>query len=159
MKKSIYLAGTILVTVFLISGCQYEIVKETDNSNQELELLEQKIVCAEYEGKALAQIDQDYSMKGLDGGVTNLEKIFYSPKANSCLYITTFSSWIGAQHCKNFALKDVLTKEEIVSDYSCQEGGATTSTNNKTFSDAYADFTLKVMEYDPDFRGIDNWSL
>jgi hypothetical protein len=52
-----------------------------------------------------------------------------------------------------------LTKEEIVSDYSCQEGGATTSTNNKTFSDAYADFTLKVMEYDPDFRGIDNWSL
>jgi len=156
-----------LTSLLIITGCTQATLEDSmvvDPNDKSAEIFEQKAKCAGYEEKALAQLEENYNyddpMFANITTFTNLEKIFYSEKADSCLYTLTHSTLINSQRCKHFTLKDVLTREELVDEYSCEEpGGVVTSINGKTYAEAYEDFSAQIIEYDPDFKGIENWSL
>ncbi len=116
MKKPFLL---ILITFFILTSCSN--LKESDNAgiaqqNVNSGLFEKKEACSKYQDGITEKLTSKYFYveETRYEGYFELEKVFYSPKADSCLYIAKESDYKdGKLDSESFTLVDALTGELI----------------------------------------------
>ena len=96
------LFSILIVSILLIgAGCQ-----KVDNTN--LVNFEKKKDCAQYKN------DLEKQATDSKENLYILKKIFYSPKRDSCLYITHEGYTVGKERVEMFTLYDYLTNENLI---------------------------------------------
>ncbi len=102
------------------------------------ELFNKKQECAKYKLQLEKKLKEEYFESSQTGAQMShyLEKIFYSPKANSCLYIENEWTLInGKLTFEAYNLRDVLTGETIVSSL-LERGNPDYFSQKQVFDDA-----------------------
>lgn len=119
---TIILSAIILVVLSFAGGFKYRDIVSKEPTNSQTtntnELFSKKVECQKYENDVEAKLrDSDVDIKETGAQTYNaLNKIFYSPKANSCLYVTTETMFVnGKTTFETPTLRDVLSGETLLS--------------------------------------------
>ena len=121
-----------LLFAVILTGCTSKSIPETDtepvvqNSN-ETDYFEKKQECAKYMETAKRKAESitehtEYNDTLNAGKESEFQKIFYSPQADSCMYILYTKAYInGIYKSITYSLYDALTGEEVYWTYGCIE--------------------------------------
>lgn len=135
MKKKLLII-TFLVLMGL-TGCSATKTNQSSTNN----LFEKKKDCANLKDKIENNIKEEWNDNARSAW---LDKIFYSPKQNSCLYTMQISTNINGAIIEIYNLFDAFTNEKLISEKGClpeDECGASLA-NAKTY------FLEKLAEYE-----------
>ena len=149
MKKSLL---TIIILIFTLNGCTKEntpVIESTIEPKRinESELFERKKECAKYTStaeKQAAKLTQKIT-ESVEK-IAEFQKVFYSPKANSCLYTVYVKAYIdGFYQSTIYSVYDALSSEEIFWTYGCKE---ITDDCDKTELEASNELRKFLKEYE-----------
>ena len=111
----------IFIALFLaLSACSYtnkQEISESTEENIDVALFEKKQACAEYQDAITEKLNSQYFYVEETGfeGFYALEKVFYSQKEDSCLYIARESDFeYGVYTYEHLTMIDVLTGEMLL---------------------------------------------
>lgn len=144
MKRQHY--GIIVLTLLILSGAIYWFYnKQTPNSADLKEVtFQKKKECAALRTQIEARIQKDWPENEFDGHTT-LEKIFYSPKMDSCLYTFRIEEYSKDRKTsiQENDLVDAFTNELIAAERGCiPKENCTQSTMT-----ALTSFDMQLEEY------------
>lgn len=117
MKKLYFvLLSSVIFTA--CSGTPASNNQEVSGQSTDANLFEKKQACSEYQDEITEKLEgQDFYVEktGFEGFHT-LEKVFYSPKEDSCLYIARESDFeYGVYTYEHLTMVDALTGEMLLS--------------------------------------------
>lgn len=149
MKKSLL---AIVILLLTLSGCTREKTPVIENSIEgktisESDLFERKKECAKYMEVATEKVKElTYEITESAGKEAEFKKIFYSPKANSCLYTVYIKAYNnGLYQSTIYSVYDALSGEEIFWTYGCKE---ITDDCDKTGLEGSNEFRDFLREYE-----------
>lgn len=132
----------------LISLVFFPACSSTNGQTSTGDSFTKKQECAQYKSQLEIDVKNRYFLNTTTGYEMQftLDKLFYSPKVNSCLYVVTESDWnifddsLGSFISQTPCLMDVLTGETIL----CELREA----SSDDFYDKKHDFEQRVSEYE-----------
>ena len=101
-------------SILILSGCNYKIVKNTEESN--VDIFQKKQECRSYQSDIEKKLNPEWSVFW-----NTLDEIFYSPTEDSCFYsyiinyITRDGRNLEEKMGKEYVIVDYLTNETILS--------------------------------------------
>ena len=122
MKKNyIQIVSIILVTLVIgfLLGTQYSqfIIQNKSGDNNNKDIFHKKQECQKYKNEIEIQLEDEDLIISKTGVQTfnSLDEIFYSPKLDSCLYVSTDTMYLyGVRNSEIPSLSDALTGETML---------------------------------------------
>ncbi len=146
-KSTIVLSAIILLALGFTAGLKYrDLFSKSPTNSQTVntnELFAKKTECQKYQNDIEKKLnDSDIFVPETGAQTVNtFDKIFYSPKANSCLYVSTDIMFVNGKRTSEIpTLRDALSGETLLS--GIREWGA------DNYFDRMEQFETGVKEYE-----------
>lgn len=121
-KPVIIISAIVLIAFAFIAGFKYRNIRFKTSTNSQTannnELFAKKTECQKYQDDVEKKLNDSDAFVAETGAqmVNKFDKIFYSPKANSCLYVSTQITFVkGKRTIEMPTLKDALSGETLLS--------------------------------------------
>lgn len=149
MKKTFF----IIVTAIILTGCSQnastleKVSSQKNEPSLEKVSFEKKKECAELRDQIEARIQKDWPESEFNGYIA-LEKIFYSPKQDSCLYTYKVSRYVKdlGTSFEDYELVDAFTNESITGETGCIP--VKDCDGIQSVSEAHYKFSAELKQYE-----------